>query len=89
MERQGARRQQLITSAAAVELVIRLSRFAAATEYHRIARRTEADGYPYTAAMQWRKAAALFGSEDWLTEPCWQEWERIMHLPRKLSAPIF
>lgn len=88
MERRRTKREQLITSAAAVELVAMLGRFATAAEYHRMARRTEAKGYPYTAALQWRKAAALFDSEDSLSDSCWRQWERIMHLSRAFSGPI-
>jgi hypothetical protein len=87
MKRHPAKTRQLITSAIAIELLANLSRFAAAIDYRRIARCSEAKGYKYTAAMQWRKAAALFDS-DALADRCWQEWERIMLLPRRLSEPI-
>jgi hypothetical protein len=77
-----------LSATAAVELLVKLSRFAAATEYHKRARKTEAEGLTYTAAMQLRKAAGLFDHEEWLAESCWREWERIMQLPRQLSPPI-
>jgi len=88
MKRHAAKNRQLITSVVAVELLASLSRFAAATQYRRNARHTETEGYQYTAAMQWRKAATLFDSDDGLADRCWREWERIMRLPRRLAAPI-
>lgn len=80
--------RELITSAVAIQVLATLSRFNMAAEYHRRARCSEAEGYPYTSAMQWRKAAELFATEDWIAEKCWQKWERIMCLPRKFSQAI-
>jgi len=79
---------ELLTSAVVLELLIAVERFNTAAEYRRRARCSEANGYPYTAAVQWRIAANLFRSEDWLAEKCWQAWERIMDIPRKFSQPI-
>ena len=53
----------------------------------RAAQRDERDGLPYTAAMKWRNAAELFAPNSQAVEYCWREWERIMHLPRKLAGP--
>ena len=46
----------------------------------------EQNQFPYTAALEWRKAAELFGCE--AAEYCWRQWERIMRLPRRLAGPI-
>jgi hypothetical protein len=48
------------------------------------ARFEEQQGFPFTAAMQWREAAELFADHTDLAERCWREWERIMGLPRSL-----
>jgi len=53
----------------------------------RAAQRDERDGLPYTAAMKWRNAAELFAPNTQAVEYCWREWERIMHLPRRLAGP--
>src|SRR5512146_152171 len=56
--------------------------------YCRAARVDEEHGFPLTAAMEWRKAAELLAPFAPLAGRCWLEWERIMHLPRWLSAPL-
>ena len=53
----------------------------------RAAQRDERDGLPYSAAMKWRNAAELFSPDTQAVEYCWREWERIMHLPRRLAGP--
>lgn len=52
------------------------------------AQRDEKDGFPLTAAMEWRHAADLFRFVPIARQCCWCEWERIMHLPRRLASPI-
>jgi len=52
----------------------------------RAARRDERNGFPHTAAMEWRNAAELFALNTRAVEYCWREWERIMHLPRRLAG---
>jgi hypothetical protein len=52
------------------------------------AERDERNGFPYTAAMEWRKAAELFAANTRAAEYSWQQWERIMQLPRRLAGPI-
>lgn len=52
------------------------------------AERDERKGFPYTTAMRWRKAAELFAPNTRAAEYSWQQWERIMHLPRRLAEPI-
>jgi hypothetical protein len=54
----------------------------------RAAKREERNGFKYTAAMEWRKAAELFAPNKRAVEYCWREWERIMGLPRQLAGPI-
>jgi hypothetical protein len=61
---------------------------AKALHYGRAAQRDEHHGFPYTAAMEWHHAAELFRSGSIAAEYCWGQWERIMHLPRQLAAPI-
>ena len=51
--------------------------------YLRAAELDERNGFPFTAAMEWRKAAECFGSLPLISERCWQEWERIVQLPRE------
>jgi hypothetical protein len=60
---------------------------AKAFQYGCAADRDERKGLPYTAAMEWRKAAELT-AETRAAEYCWRQWERIMHLPRRLAGPI-
>ena len=59
-----------------------------AVRYCLAAERDEKNGFPLAAAMEWRKAAKLFGSGTPLADRCWREWERIMRLPRRLAEPI-
>jgi hypothetical protein len=56
--------------------------------YRRAAQRDENNGLPFTAAMEWRKAAELSSWITLLSNRYWREWERIMHLPRRLAEPI-
>lgn len=56
--------------------------------YGRAAQRDERNGFPYTAAMEWRHAAELFESGSLAADYCWGQWERIMHLPRQLAVPV-
>ncbi len=60
----------------------------AASRYCRAAERDERRGYSYAAAFEWRKAAEFLGSMPTLANQCWQQWERLMRLPRHLAAPI-
>ena len=59
-----------------------------AFHYGRAAQRDERNGFPYTAAMEWRNAAELFAPDTLAAEYCWGQWERIMHLPRWLAQPV-
>jgi hypothetical protein len=59
-----------------------------AFRYSRAAQRDENNGFPLTAAMEWRIAAELSSSIALLANHYWREWERIVHLPRRLAAPI-
>jgi hypothetical protein len=61
---------------------------ALAVRYCLAAQRDEVSGFPFTAAVEWRKAAELFGSITPMSDRCWLEWERIMRLPRHLAGPI-
>ena len=61
---------------------------AKAFRYGYAADRDERKGFPYTAAMEWRKAAELFSPIPQVSDRCWQKWERIMDLPRHVANPI-
>jgi hypothetical protein len=61
---------------------------ARAMQYCRAAQRDEQNGFACTAAMEWRKAAELFACNGRIADHCWQQWERIMQLPRRLAEPI-
>ena len=61
---------------------------ARAFQYGCAAELDERNGFPYTAAMEWRKAAELFAPETRVAEYSWRQWERIMGLPRRLAGPI-
>lgn len=60
---------------------------AKAVHYVCAAQKDERNGFPHTAAMEWRHAAELFASNTLAAEYCWQQWERILHLPRWLAGP--
>ena len=60
---------------------------AKALHYVCAAQHDEHKCFAYTAAMEWRDAAGLFSSQ-MLAEYCWRQWERIMHLPRRLAGPL-
>lgn len=59
-----------------------------AVHYASAANRDERNNFPFTSALEWRKAAELFGSCTPAAEYCWRQWERIMQLPRHFAAPI-
>ena len=59
-----------------------------AFQYGCAAEREVRDGFPYTAAMDWRKAAGLFPANTRAAGYCWRQWERIMQLPRRLAGPF-
>lgn len=59
-----------------------------ALRYRRAAQRDENNGFPLTAAMEWRKAAELSSWITLLANRYWREWERIMQLSRCLAEPI-
>jgi hypothetical protein len=56
--------------------------------YCHAAQRDERDGYANTAALEWRRAAELMAPISPAADRCWLQWERIMHLPRRLAGPI-
>ena len=56
--------------------------------YYQAAKRDENAGFPFTAAMEWRKAAELFRLFPIARQRCWRQWERIMNLPRRFATPI-
>jgi len=60
-----------------------------AFQYCRAARQDEQNGYRFTAAMEWHKAAELFAPVvPSLADRCWEEWERIVRMPRSLAGAI-
>ena len=60
---------------------------AIAIAYCVAAGRDEKNGYRLTAAFEWRKAAELLAIFPAMADHCWQQWERIMNLPRRLAEP--
>ena len=59
-----------------------------ALHYCWAANRDENNGFPLTAAMEWRHAAEL---SSWITPLAnwyWREWERLMQLSRRFAGPI-
>jgi hypothetical protein len=54
----------------------------------RAAQCDEKNGFEFTAAMEWRKAAQHLAGISTASEFCWKRWERIMHLPRRLANPL-
>lgn len=62
---------------------------ARAIGYGRAAQRDERNGFPYTAAVEWRNAAELFAPHTLAAAYCWRQWERIMRLPRRLAEPAW
>ena len=71
-----------------LRLIMGAFRSAIVMRYCLAAQRHEKNGSPFVAALQWRKAAELLGSLGPVADRCWIEWERIMHLPRRLAGPI-
>ncbi len=69
-------------------LVVVASGMAIGLRYCRLAQRDEQNGFCYTAALEWRKAAELLRPFEGLAGRCWQEWERIMQMPRRLAIPL-
>ena len=60
---------------------------AIAIAYCIAAGRDERTGYRLTAAFEWRKAAELLAIFPSMADHCWQQWERITNLPRRLAEP--
>jgi len=52
------------------------------------AQQDEREGYVITAALEWRHAAELMASLPLFADRCWSQWERIMHLPRRLACAL-
>jgi hypothetical protein len=77
--RAARRRQRLMVVALGSAIAMR---------YSLTAQRDEKNGFPFTAAMGWRKAAELLAPITPMSNRCWLEWERIMRLPRHLAGPI-
>jgi hypothetical protein len=59
-----------------------------AFQYLCAAHRDERNGFPYTAAIEWRDAAELLFPISLAAEYCWRQWERIMQLPRGMAIPF-
>jgi hypothetical protein len=64
------------------------TRLKLAVGYWLAAERDEKNGFPFTAAMEWHKAAELFSPIPKVSDRCWQQWERIAHLPRRFACPV-
>ena len=79
---------RLAIVAASARCVAHIAALRKAVHYVCAAHRDEQNDCPYTAALEWRKAAELFGSDAPVAEYCWRQWERIVLLPRRLAGPI-
>jgi hypothetical protein len=79
---------KLAIAAISIWWLSKIAGSAKAMRYGYAAQRDEQNGFPYTAAIEWRKAAELFAPKTRAAEYCWRQWERIMHLPRRLAEPV-
>jgi hypothetical protein len=68
--------------------IARIVATAKALHYWHAAQRDERAGFLYTAALEWRHVADLFPNTH-AAEYSWQQWERIMHLPRRFAGPVY
>jgi hypothetical protein len=59
-----------------------------ALRYCLAAQLDEKNGFPFTAAMEWQKAADLLFPIGPFADLCWLKWERIVRLPRHMAKPI-
>jgi len=59
-----------------------------AMAYCRAAQAEENNGFAFTAAVDWQRAAESLTAFPSLAAHCWLQWERIMRLPRRLADPI-
>jgi len=59
-----------------------------ALAYCAAAEQDEQAGFVMTAAFEWRRAAECFAWDTDSADRCWQNWERLMHLPRVLAHAI-
>ena len=59
-----------------------------ALRYCLAAQRDEKNRFPFTAAMEWQKAAYLYAPFAPFADLCWRQWERIVRLPRQMAEPI-
>ncbi len=69
-----------------VGLYLAATAWARTFHYIRAARCDEENGFPYTAASEWRKAAELLNWNTLAADYAWRQWERIMQLPRRMAA---
>jgi hypothetical protein len=79
---------RLVIAAFGAQCFSNVAVVAKAVHYARAAQIDERNSFRYTAAMEWQLAAGLFASNTSAAEYCWQQWERIMRLPRRLAGPI-
>lgn len=70
------------------KLVEAAAGLAHAMKYCRAAQTEEKNGFAFTAAVEWQKAAELLAPFPSLADHSWRQWERIMRLPRQLADPI-
>lgn len=80
--------RELTVAAASAQYLVGIAAMGKALHYARTAQRDEKSGSPYCAAMQWRHAAELVGESTVAADYFWQQWERVMQLPRRLANPI-
>jgi hypothetical protein len=83
-----SRNQKLVIAAIGAQWLSNIAAVAKALHYVCAAQRDERNRFSYTAAMEWRNAAELFQPNKIAADYCWQQWERIMRLPRRLAGPL-
>ena len=79
---------RLAMAAVSARCLAHIAALRKAVHYVCAAHRDEQNDFPYAAALEWRKAADLFGCDTPVAEYCWRQWERIVQLPRWLAGPI-
>lgn len=83
-----SRNNQTLAIRVSAHCLANLAFFVKAFHYACTAQEDERNRFPYAAAMEWRHAAELFGTNTPAADYCWRQWERIMQLPRRLAGPF-
>jgi hypothetical protein len=79
---------RLVNAAVSAQWFSKIAAVAKAVHYAHAAQIDERNNFHFAAAMEWQLAAGLFASNTLAAEYCWRQWERIVHLPRRLAGPV-